>query len=195
MAFQIGALAILAVFYGCYFAKMLGQKRRGIQTDQMGKGKTGFVKGVESTLKAASILTVVAEIVSIVLGTTCLPLWVRIAGAGFGAVGIAVFGAAMAAMGDSWRAGVPKEDKTELVKGGIFAYSRNPAFLGFDLVYLGIVLMFFNWALYIVSAFGAVMLHLQIVNVEEPFLLEAFGDEYLKYQKTVNRYFGRKNNP
>jgi len=195
MAFRIGALAILAVFYGCYFAKMLGQSRRGIQTDQMGKGKAGFVKWVESTLKAASILVVLAEIISIGLGTTSLPLWVRLAGAGFGAVGTAVFGAAAFTMGDSWRAGVPKEGKTEFVKGGIFAYSRNPAFLGFDLVYLGIVLMFFNWGLLAVSSFASVMLHLQIVNVEEPFLLEAFGDEYLKYQKTVNRYFGRKNNP
>ena len=31
------ALLVLAVFYGIYFAKMLAQKRRGIQTRQIGR--------------------------------------------------------------------------------------------------------------------------------------------------------------
>lgn len=192
MFFKIAALVILAAFYGCYFAKMLEQRKKGIQTDQMGRGKTGAVQGIECVLKAASILAVLAEVVSIVLGTLALPLWARFLGTALGAAGVAVFIAAVVTMRDSWRAGVPEADKTELVTGGIFAYSRNPAFLGFDLVYIGIVLMFFNWALFLVSAFAAMMLHLQIVNVEEDFLLAAFGDEYLAYRKKVNRYLGRK---
>jgi len=192
MVFKIAALTILAAFYGCYFMKMLEQRRKGIQTDQMGRGKTGFVKGVEIVLKGVSILVIFAEIVSIVLGTSALPLWVRFLGMALGTAGVAVFTAAVVTMRDSWRAGVPDADKTELVTDGIFAYSRNPAFLGFDLVYIGIVLMFFNWGLFLVSAFAAMMLHLQIVNVEEDFLLAAFGDEYLAYRKKVNRYLGRK---
>lgn len=87
---------------------------------------------------------------------------------------------------------MPEQDRTELVTEGIFAYSRNPAFLGFDLVYIGIAMMFFNWGLFILSAVTAVLFHLQIVNVEEDFLLQTFGDEYLKYRKKVNRYFGRR---
>lgn len=95
-------------------------------------------------------------------------------------------------MQDSWRAGVSKTDKTELVTKGIYQISRNPAFLGFDLVYIGMILMFFNWILFIVSMFAMIMFHLQIVNVEEDFLLESFGDEYLSYKKKVCRYVGRK---
>lgn len=192
MFFKIAALGILAAFYGCYFAKMLGQRRKGIQTDQMGRGKTGFVKGIEIVLKWVTILVVLAEIFSIVLGTSSLPLWARISGIALGTAGVAVFTAAVITMGDSWRAGVPEAAKTKLVTDGIFAYSRNPAFLGFDLVYIGIVLMFFNWGLFLLSAFAAMMLHLQIVNGEEDFLLAAFGDEYLAYRKKVNRYLGRK---
>ena len=191
MAFRIAALTILAVFYGCYFWKMLDQREKGIQTDQMGKGKAGFEKGIECALKAASILVVMAEICSIALGTSCLPLWARCVGVGLGAAGSAVFIAAVMTMRDSWRAGISKTNKTRLVTGGIFQYSRNPAFLGFDLVYFGILLMFFNWVLLILSVFGAVMFHLQIVHVEERFLLEAFGDEYRDYQKAVRRYVGR----
>ena len=66
--------------------------------------------------------------------------------------------------------------------------------MGFDLVYIGIGMMFFNWILFAVSAFAALMFHLQIVNVEEEFLLSAFGNEYLSYRNKVHRYFGRRIN-
>lgn len=95
-------------------------------------------------------------------------------------------------MRDSWRAGVSETDKTELVASGIYQISRNPAFLGFDFVYIGILLMFFNWGLFVASAFAVLMFHLQIVNVEEDFLMVAFGNEYMEYKKKVNRYIGRK---
>ena len=93
---------------------------------------------------------------------------------------------------DSWRAGVPKTDKTELVTSGIYQISRNPAFLGFDLLYIGTLLMFFNWILCFLTVFAVIMYHLQIVNVEEDFLFATFGNEYLQYKKKVCRYIGRK---
>lgn len=52
--------------------------------------------------------------------------------------------------------------------------------------------MFFNWILFIVSLLAIIMLHLQIVNVEEEFLLTTFGDDYLNYEQRVCRYIGRK---
>lgn len=67
LLFQVTGIAVLLVFYGCYFIKMTAQSRKGIKTDQ-----------------------------------------------------------------------------TELVTNGIYRFSRNPAFLGFDLVYIGILLMFFS---------------------------------------------------
>ena len=57
---------------------------------------------------------------------------------------------------------------------------------------MGIAMMFFNWVLFVVSIFAMIMFHLQIVNVEEEFLLEAFGEEYLSYWQKVCRYIGRK---
>lgn len=116
----------------------------------------------------------------------------RICGAVIGALGATVFVTSVVTMRDSWRAGVSKTDKTGLVTDGIYQISRNPAFLGFDLVYIGILLMFFNPWLLIASVFAMLMFHLQIVNVEEDFLLETFGQEYLAYKKKVNRYIGRK---
>lgn len=192
MLFQVIGVLVLLLFYGCYFVKMMSQRKKGIQTDQIGKGKTGIVKGIELTMKIATYLVPVVEVICIFMNTTCLPVWARSIGAVIGASGVAVFFAAVLTMRDSWRAGVSETDKTELVTAGIYQISRNPAFLGFDLVYIGILLMFFNWILFAVSVFAAVMFHLQIVNVEEDFLITAFGDSYLEYRKKVNRYFGRR---
>ena len=58
-------------------------------------------------------------------------------------------------------------------------------------MYLGVLMVFFNWVLLIFSAFAILTLHLQIVNNEEDAMLLAFGDE-LNYKKKVNRYLGRK---
>ncbi len=190
--FQIMAIVILLAFYGCYFTKMILQRKKGIQTNQMGKGKTGVVKRIEITMKIASLLVPAAELVSIVMNTSCLPLWVRIVGAFVGICGVAVFILAVVTMRDSWRAGVSETERTELVTSGVYQLSRNPAFLGFDLVYIGILLMFFNWVLLAVSVFAGVMFHLQIVNVEEDFLARTFGQAYLDYRKKVHRYTGRR---
>lgn len=192
MLFQIAGIVILAAFYGCYFMKMISQKKKGIQTDQMGKGKKGLVKGIEVTMKISSYLVPAAEIVSIAFNMAFFPNVIRYLGVCIGITGVVVFITSVMTMRDSWRAGVSETDKTELITSGIYQISRNPAFLGFDLVYIGILLMFFNWFLLAATVFAMIMFHLQIVNVEEDFLLTAFGDEYLAYRKTVNRYLGRK---
>ena len=192
MWFKMISIATLIVFYGCYFIKMFHQKKQGIQTDQIGKDKVGFVKFVEVTMKIAAILVTAVELISIFSGTSHSPVAVRVVGAAMSVTGTIVFIIAVRTMRDSWRAGVSQTDKTELVTNGIYQISRNPAFLGFDLLYIGTLLMFFSWILCILTVFAVVMYHLQIVNVEEEFLLAAFGNDYLQYKKKVCRYIGRK---
>lgn len=192
MEFKLISIAALVAFYGCYFIKMFRQKKQGIQTEQIGKGKAGFVKLVEVTMKAAAVLAFAAGLVSIFIGISHSPAAVRVIGAVMSVAGTIVFIAAVRTMRDSWRAGVSKTDKTELITNGIYQISRNPAFLGFDLLYIGTLLMFFNWVLCVLTVFAVIMYHLQIVSVEEEFLLAAFGNEYLQYKKKVCRYIGRK---
>jgi len=156
MIIKMVTISLMAVFYICYFAKLISQKKQGIKTDQLGKGKEGFVKFIEVALKIITYLLPVTQ------------------------------------MKENWRAGVQKEEKTSLVTTGIYSISRNPAFLGFDLMYIGILFSFFNWFLCFATGFAVVFFHLQIVNVEEDFLIEAFGNEYLQYKLKVCRYLGRK---
>ncbi len=192
MVFQIVAATILLVFYGCYFIKMISQRQKGIQTDQIGKGKVGYAKYIEIIMKIATYMVPVVEVVSIVRNKDFFSVPVRVLGAAIAVIGVGVFIISVLTMQDSWRAGVSNTDQTELVTKGIYQISRNPAFLGFDLMYIGMALMFFNGLLLIVSVWAMVMFHLQIRFVEEVFLLETFGEAYLNYKNKVCRYIGRR---
>ena len=78
-----------------------------------------------------------------------------------------------------------------MITDGIYSFSRNPAFLAFDCVYVGFLLMYFNLMLLLFSAFAMTMLHLQILQ-EEQFLFKTFGTTYSDYKNKVCRYLGRK---
>ena len=59
-------------------------------------------------------------------------------------------------------------------------------------MYIGILLAFFNWYLFLTTGIALILFHLQIVNVEEDFLIERFDEEYIAYRSKVCRYLGRK---
>ena len=192
MIFKISTLGLMALFYICYFVKMISQRKQGISTDQLGKGKTGFVKFVEVTLKISTYVLPIIQLISILWYVGTAHITLRIVGCVITAAGVLTFVVSVVQMKDNWRAGVQREEKTNLVTTGIYSISRNPAFLGFDLMYIGILFAFFNWYLCLATSFVIVIFHLQIVNVEEDFLVEVFGEEYLKYRAKVCRYLGRK---
>lgn len=191
MKFPIDALLALAIFYGIYFAKMLSQKRRGIQTRQIGRRKEKSIRTVELLMSVATLGAPIAQLLSIALGWSRLPAGARPAGFCIGLLGDAIFLLSVLCMRDSWRAGIPDRDKTELVTTGIYRFSRNPAFLGFDLMYIGVLLMYANFLTLAFSAFAIVMLHLQILQ-EERYLASTFGAPYREYCRRVFRYLGRR---
>ncbi len=191
MMYKIIAFLILLTFYCCYIIKMLQQKKDGIQTNHLGKGKTGFPKMIEILLKISSYLIVAVEIISIITYNGNINIAIRIAGIIISILGTVVFIKAVVDMKNNWRAGVSEKDNTNLVTNGIYEWSRNPAFLGFYLTYIGILLSFFNVFLLIVSTITIIIFHLQIVNVEEDYLIAHFGQDYIDYKKAVNRYLGK----
>ncbi len=188
--YQYTAIMILILFYGIYIGKIIIQRKKGIQTDQMARGKKGkqlFI--TEAILKVATYCTAIIKTISILVNTThsCTPL--KIIGLVLCSGGVILFGTTVYTMRDNWRAGIPTNTKTELVTAGIFKISRNPAFLAFDLVYIGILFIFFNLTLFVFSTFSILMLHLQI-RQEEIYLQGIFKNEYTKYKQQTKRYIG-----
>lgn len=180
-------LGVLALFYGIYFTKVL---RRGIQTRQIGRRKEKTIHTVELCMSAATLGVVIARLLSVAYGWSRLPA---------GALHRLLHGTArrshfllsVVCMKDSWRAGIPDMDETEFITTGVYRFSRNPAFLGFDFVYIGVLLLYFNPLTAAFTLFSVVMLHLQILQ-EERYLTAAFGEPYTEYKKHVFRYLGRK---
>ena len=189
--FRILALSVLAVFYGIYLVKQWRQKRRGIQTIQIGRGKDTQTHTVETLMGIATVGIIPAQLLSIGFGWSHLPANARFTGFCVGMVGDLIFLISVFCMKDSWRAGIPDRDRTELVTDGIYSYSRNPAFLGFDLQYIGVLLMYCNLLTGMFTVFAIVMLHLQILQ-EERYLTATFGTAYLDYRHRVFRYLGRR---
>ena len=211
MIYRAIALGLMAVFYIIYLGKMFLQRLRGISTDQMGKqqkkGKSNDAKGmaayskskkviaIEIIMKIATYSLVAVEVISIIkgdaaLGYTGRGILLKVFGSYFGIVADALFFLSVWTMKDSWRAGINTAGDTKLVTKGIYGFSRNPAFLAFDLLYISILLMYFNWLLLGFTVFAMVMLHLQILQ-EEKYLPKLFGEDYLNYKKNTGRYFGR----
>ena len=191
MPYRLLALFILAVFYGVYLVKQFRQKRRGIQTIQIGRGKNAETHTVETLMSLATVGIIPAQLLSIAFSWSHLPASARFTGFCVGLLGDLIFLLSVLSMKDSWRAGIPKSGQTKLVTDGIYAYSRNPAFLGFYLQYIGVLLMFCNLLTGMFTVFAIIMLHLQILQ-EERYLATAFGEEYLAYRRRVFRYLGRR---
>ncbi len=191
LSYTILALIVLAIFYGIYFAKMLLQKRKGIRTHQIGRRKERELHRVETLMSIATFGIVVVQLGSIALGWNRMPANGRFTGFCIGILGDAIFLISVVCMKDSWRAGIPDQDKTKLITDGIYQFSRNPAFLGFDLMYIGMFLLYCNVLTGIYTLFAMTMLHLQILQ-EEKFMAQTFGEDYLAYKKKVFRYLGRR---
>lgn len=191
MFFQVSAIAILIAFYLFYIAKLILLRKQSIKTNQMGMGnKPKKVLLIERIMSVATILTIIVDVCSIFVVKSFLIVQIRIAGLLIGIIAVIFFALATITMKNSWRVGIP-EEKTSLVTNGIYKWSRNPAFVGFDLLYLSICLLFFNIPLLIVSVWAAVMLHLQILQ-EEEHMRKMFGEDYIIYMKRTLRYFGKR---
>ncbi len=77
---------------------------------------------------------------------------------------------------------------TALVTTGMFAFSRNP-------MYLGLLLFLFGFALQVNPVGGVLLLALFVLYInafqvlpEERAMLDEFGDEYREYMRNVRRW-------
>jgi protein-S-isoprenylcysteine O-methyltransferase Ste14 len=101
--------------------------------------------------------------------------------------GLILFLLSLVSFAQSFRVGIDVEQPDKLVTTGIFAFSRNPIYIGFAFVLLGQFLVFPNWILLVYLAVGMWLFHRQVLR-EEEFLRRHYGQEYVEYSKHVRRY-------
>lgn len=192
MIINIIAFGLLSVFYLSYIFKLISQKKQGIKTNVMVKGKKEKrTKIVGTILMIFTYLMAVMQFVSCFLSKYLFPITLidglKISGLILIGIGDFFFITAFLTMKDSWRAGIDESQKTSLVTSGIYKISRNPAFVGFDLIYIGSILATCNIVIIVLSIICIIIMHLEIKE-EEKFLEKEFKEEYLVYKKSVKRY-------
>jgi protein-S-isoprenylcysteine O-methyltransferase Ste14 len=83
---------------------------------------------------------------------------------------------------------IPFNPSTRIVSNGPYRFSRNPMYIGFAMVTLGIaVLVDCVWMLLAVPI-GLVLIDHLVITREERYLERKFGEEYLSYKHRVRRW-------
>ena len=80
------------------------------------------------------------------------------------------------------------ESPTKLLTLGPYSRSRNPMYVGWTLLYLGIALAANSVWITALVPVVIVFTHLVDIRREERMLKAEFGDQYLEYEESVRRY-------
>ena len=82
----------------------------------------------------------------------------------------------------------PWKPTTAIVTTGPYRFTRNPAYLGMALLYIGLTLLAdAPWAL-VVLPVVIVVIDRMVIAREERYLERKFGSEYLDFKRTVRRW-------
>ena len=112
---------------------------------------------------------------------------VRIVGLVLVIFGLVTFILAFFSFGSSWRIGIDRQTPGTLVTEGIFSITRNPIYLAFDLLFVGIFLINGTWFFMIFTLLAIVACHFQILR-EEEFLRRQYGPSFENYRSRTARY-------
>jgi protein-S-isoprenylcysteine O-methyltransferase Ste14 len=74
-----------------------------------------------------------------------------------------------------------------VVDTGIYAYTRNPMYLGHLIFMLGLAITFWSWAALLLLAFHIFWFQ-QRVREDEERMTKLFGAQYGDYQRRVKRW-------
>jgi protein-S-isoprenylcysteine O-methyltransferase Ste14 len=102
-------------------------------------------------------------------------------------VNLVVGAASLLGLGNSWRVGIPKGQKTDLVGGGIYRFSRNPYFLSYLIMCVAYTVLLQSVILLVLSLIAFALVHAMVLK-EERHLTALHGDVYRQYQARVPRY-------
>lgn len=80
-----------------------------------------------------------------------------------------------------------RANEENVIKNGVYKFSRNPMYVAFFLYFLGINLMINSWLYLILLVVFQVAVHFLILG-EERWCKQEYGQEYGNYMQEVRRY-------
>jgi len=73
---------------------------------------------------------------------------------------------------------------------GVYRISRNPEYFSVFLQYLGIGISGLSWVFILCAVAWIISFHIEVVQSEEPSLIEKYGDAYKEYMNRTPRWIG-----
>ena len=183
------ALACDLVFVSVAFgARTWVQRRR--------TGDSGWRLGrPQSAAEAAARLllvgSVVAIVVALVSGAEAPPTVVAILSAGVAIGSIVLVAVAQLQMAESWRIGVDPDERTELVRSGLYSHVRNPIYTGMVAYTVAHVGLTPTPAAVVAALLMIAGVELQVRAVEEPYLDRVHDDAFRAWTQTSGRFIPR----
>jgi protein-S-isoprenylcysteine O-methyltransferase Ste14 len=82
---------------------------------------------------------------------------------------------------------IAKVENHKIIKTGLYKYIRHPGYLGQLIIFFGISTSISNWLSILVMMIPITIGYIYRIKVEESFMIEQLGEEYLNYQKLTKR--------
>lgn len=82
----------------------------------------------------------------------------------------------------------PFEESTRLMTDGVFAFSRNPMYLGMALALIGLALLLGSLTPWFIALLFVVVVDRRFIVMEEKMLAASFGDQFEGYRQSVRRW-------
>ena len=103
-------------------------------------------------------------------------------------IAVALIAAAITGFARAGTAVQTRAPSTALVTTGVYSFARNPIYVGFFLILVGIAMLAaWDWLVMFALVFAAII-HWGVVQREERYLAAKFGDAYAAYKLRVRRY-------
>ncbi len=82
----------------------------------------------------------------------------------------------------------PFEESTALITAGVYRLSRNPMYLGFELILIGVALFLGSLTPFAVVILFPLLMEALFIRAEEQMLAQQFGRSWLAYKEEVRRW-------
>lgn len=184
------SVILLAVFILLAVGRAAMLRQRGIKA---------MVFGATDKSDFLLVPFVMAIIYAVCAGAFGLPLWKPlktpfwetqlpgIIGVALGVIAVIGIAASLKSFGDSFRVGIDEKKPDKLITTGMFAFSRNPIYVCFNIFLVGQFLIHRNITIAVATVCFALTIHRQILR-EEKFLRSHYGSNYDVYCQKVRRY-------
>lgn len=116
------------------------------------------------------------------------PAWAEYLGWGVVLLGLVVAFGGLRQLISAHTSPDPHAPTTSVVTTGVYRFTRNPIYLGFLCMVIGLPLIFGNpWGI-LVAPVQVYFFNRMIISREETYLEGKFGQEYLNYRSGVRRW-------